>query len=130
VGQRAAVARLLMAVEPRMVAVKKPAATESAVASCSRPYIWQKLAQWLDSGKWIRFRFLGYPKGINAVGKILASFCPIRSKAFISELIFYYEMSQEIGFERIQSFWGNFLPPAPMTAKTLTAPSALSNHSQ
>jgi len=56
VARRVAAGPLLEA-EPPEVAVNKPAAAESAVVSCSRPYIWQKLAQWQYSGKWIR---LGY----------------------------------------------------------------------
>jgi hypothetical protein len=44
----------LLEAEPQWVAVNKPAAPEPAVVSCSRPYIWQKLAHRPDSGKWIR----------------------------------------------------------------------------
>jgi len=46
----------LLKSEPQGVAVNKPAEPDSAVASYSRPYISQKLAQWQDSGKWIRYR--------------------------------------------------------------------------
>ena len=59
-----AVAPLLEA-EPQKVAVNKPAA--AAVVSCSRPYIWQKLAQWPDSSKWIRVGY--YNMGPFAVVK-------------------------------------------------------------